>query len=67
MVEITMFNNRCSSNITANLRRHGTFSLSTQSGKVLGKTAARHTSQEFVESLTRWSDGRRRERSIECH
>jgi hypothetical protein len=26
--------------------------LHTQSGKVLGKTAARHTSQEFVEFLT---------------
>jgi hypothetical protein len=26
--------------------------LDTQSGKVLGKTAARHTSQEFVEFLT---------------
>jgi transposase len=26
--------------------------LDTQSGKVLGKTAARHTSQEFVEVLT---------------
>jgi hypothetical protein len=40
--------------------RHGTLSLyaalDTQSGKVLGKTAARHTSQEFVEFLTevRW-------------
>src|SRR3989454_351848 len=36
--------------------RHGTLSLyaalDTQSGKVLGKTAARHTSQEFVEFLT---------------
>jgi transposase len=35
--------------------RHGTLSLyaalDTQSGKVLGKTAARHTSQEFVEFL----------------
>ena len=37
--------------------RHGTLSLyaalDTQSGKVLGKTAARHTSQEFVEFLER--------------
>jgi transposase len=36
--------------------RHGTLSLygalDTQSGKVLGKTAAHHTSQEFVEFLT---------------
>ena len=36
--------------------RHGTLSLyaalDTQSGKVLGKTAVRHTSQEFVEFLT---------------
>jgi hypothetical protein len=36
--------------------RHGTLSLyavlNTQSGKVLSKTAARHTSQEFVEFLT---------------
>jgi hypothetical protein len=36
--------------------RHGTLSLyaglDTQSGKVIGKTAARHTSQEFVEFLT---------------
>jgi transposase len=36
--------------------RHGTLSLyaalDTQSGKVLGKTTARHTSQEFVEFLT---------------
>jgi len=36
--------------------RHGTLSLcaalDTQSGKVLGKTAARHTSQEFVKFLT---------------
>src|SRR5438445_3783792 len=36
--------------------RHRTLSLfaalNTQSGKVLGKTAARHTSQEFVEFLT---------------
>jgi hypothetical protein len=36
--------------------RHDTLSLyaavDTQSGKVLGKTAARHTSQEFVEFLT---------------
>src|SRR6478672_9971249 len=36
--------------------RHGTLSLyaalDTQPGKVLGKTAARHTSQEFVEFLT---------------
>jgi DDE superfamily endonuclease len=36
--------------------RHGTLSLyaalDTQSGKVLGKTAARHTSQVFVEFLT---------------
>jgi transposase len=36
--------------------RHGTLSLyaalDTQSGKVLGKTARRHTSQEFVEFLT---------------
>src|SRR6204780_4028465 len=36
-------------------RRNGTLSLyaalDTQSGKVLGKTAARHTSQEFVEFL----------------
>ena len=36
--------------------RHGTLSLyaalDTQSGKVLGKTASRHTSQEFVEFLT---------------
>ena len=36
--------------------RQGTLSLyaalDTQSGKVLGKTAARHTSQEFVEFLT---------------
>ena len=36
--------------------RHGTLSLyaalDTQSGKVLGRTAARHTSQEFVEFLT---------------
>ncbi len=36
--------------------RHGTLSLyaalDTHSGKVLGKTAARHTSQEFVEFLT---------------
>lgn len=35
--------------------RHGTLSLyaalDTQSGKVLGRTAARHTSQEFVEFL----------------
>src|SRR5215472_12738626 len=35
--------------------RHGTLSLyaalDTQTGKVLGKTAARHTSQEFVEFL----------------
>lgn len=35
--------------------RHGTLSLyaalDTQSGKVMGKTAARHTSQEFVEFL----------------
>jgi hypothetical protein len=34
---------------------HGTLSLyaalETRSGKVLGKTAARHTSQEFVEFL----------------
>jgi DDE superfamily endonuclease len=36
--------------------RHGTLSLyaalDTQSAKVLGKTAARHTSREFVEFLT---------------
>jgi hypothetical protein len=35
--------------------RHGTVSVcgaGTQSGKVFGKTAARHTSQEFVEFLT---------------
>jgi len=36
--------------------RHGTLSLyaalDTQSGKALGKTAVRHTSQEFVEFLT---------------
>jgi len=36
--------------------RHGTLSLyaalDTQSGKVLGKTAARHTTQEFMEFLT---------------
>jgi hypothetical protein len=47
--------------------RHGTLSLyaalDTQSGKVLGKTAPRHTSQEFVGSSQRWSNGRRRGRS----
>jgi hypothetical protein len=44
--------------------RHGTLSLyaalDMQSGKVLGKTAARHTSQELVEFLTEvveWARG----------
>jgi hypothetical protein len=41
--------------------RHGTLSLyaavDTQSGKVLGKTAARHTRQEFVEFLTEVVEG----------
>jgi hypothetical protein len=47
--------------------RHGTLSLyaalDTQSGKVLGKTAARHTSQEFAEFLTGVVERRRRGRS----
>jgi transposase len=47
--------------------RHGTLSLyaalDTQSGKVLGKTAARHTSQEFVEFLTGVVERRPRGRS----
>jgi hypothetical protein len=47
--------------------RHGTLSLyaalDTQSGKVLGKTAARHPSQEFVEFLTEVVERGRRGRS----
>ena len=37
--------------------------VSNESGKVLGKTAARHTSQEFVEFLTEVVERARRGRS----
>ena len=47
--------------------RHGTLSLyaalDTQSGKVLGKTAARHTSRSLWSSSQGWSNERRRGRS----
>lgn len=48
--------------------RHGTLSLyaalDTKTGKVLGKTAARHTSQEFVESLAQVASACGRQQEI---